>query len=83
MPHRCILTPAERTALLAFPSERSELIRLYRMILSDFPAASLINSKEICSSLNQASEIFGQRKERQFFATQVMPDWGIASDAEI
>jgi TnpA family transposase len=29
MPRQCILTAAERSALLAFPSERSELIRLY------------------------------------------------------
>jgi TnpA family transposase len=29
MPRQCILTAAERSALLAFPSEKSELIRLY------------------------------------------------------
>ena len=29
MPRQCILTPAERSALLAFPTEKSELIRLY------------------------------------------------------
>jgi hypothetical protein len=29
MPRQCILTAAERSALLAFPIEKSELIRLY------------------------------------------------------
>ena len=29
MPRQCILTAAERSALLAFPTEKSELIRLY------------------------------------------------------
>jgi hypothetical protein len=29
MPRQCILTAAERAALLAFPIEKSELIRLY------------------------------------------------------
>jgi hypothetical protein len=42
MPHRCILTPAELTALLAFPSERSELIRLYTFSEQDL---SVINQR--------------------------------------
>jgi TnpA family transposase len=42
MPHRCILTPGERTALLAFPSERSELIRLYTFSEQDL---SVINQR--------------------------------------
>jgi Domain of unknown function (DUF4158) len=29
MPRQCILTAAERSALLAFPTKKSELIRLY------------------------------------------------------
>jgi hypothetical protein len=33
MPRHCILTAAERSALLAFPTERSELIRLYTFSL--------------------------------------------------
>jgi Domain of unknown function (DUF4158) len=41
MPHRCIL-PAERTALLAFPSERSELIWLYTFSEQDL---SVINQR--------------------------------------
>ena len=31
MPRQCILTTAERSALLAFPIEKSELIRLYTL----------------------------------------------------
>ena len=31
MPRQCILTAAERSALLAFPTEKSELTRLYRL----------------------------------------------------
>jgi hypothetical protein len=42
MPHRCILTPAGLTALLAFPSERSELIRLYTFSEQDL---SVINQR--------------------------------------
>jgi hypothetical protein len=29
MPRQCILAAAERSALLAFPTKKSELIRLY------------------------------------------------------
>jgi TnpA family transposase len=42
MPHRCILTPSERNTLLAFPSERSELIRLYTFSEQDL---SVINQR--------------------------------------
>ncbi len=31
MPRQCILTAAERSALLAFPTEKSELTRVYRL----------------------------------------------------
>jgi hypothetical protein len=46
MPHRCILTPAERTALLAFPSERSELIRLYTLKKNSEEVFGLIGHPE-------------------------------------
>ena len=38
MPRQCILTAAERSALLAFPIEKSELIRLYTFSEQDLSA---------------------------------------------
>ena len=38
MPRQCILTAAERSALLAFPIKKSELIRLYTFSEQDFSA---------------------------------------------
>jgi hypothetical protein len=42
MPYRCVLTSAERAALLGFPTERSELIRLYSFSEQDL---SVINQR--------------------------------------
>ena len=46
MPRQCILTAAERSALLAFPTEKSELIRLYT-----FRGASSTRAKIYCRVL--------------------------------
>jgi TnpA family transposase len=42
MPYRCVLTSAERAALLGFPTERSALIRLYSFSEEDL---SVINQR--------------------------------------
>jgi hypothetical protein len=38
MPRQCIITAAGRSALLAFPTEKSELIRLYTFSEEDLSA---------------------------------------------
>jgi hypothetical protein len=45
MPRQCILTAADRSALLAFPTEKSELIFLSFMIsLAEFSPLSVEDS---------------------------------------
>ena len=39
MPRQCIITAAERSALLAFATEKSELIRLYALTEQDLSVA--------------------------------------------
>jgi hypothetical protein len=54
MPRQCILTAAERSALSAFPIEKSELIRLYTFS-EHRQALAVVMTGGYCRGLHVAS----------------------------
>jgi hypothetical protein len=69
MPYRCVLTSAERAALLGFPTERSELIRLYSFSEQDL---SVINKR----SREDREKLAVPETEGVYFTTN-RPDRGL------